>query len=144
MEVLQTRQKNMETVKTFLSLTGRERGEKRVPLYADDCFFELPFTNNLIHKDCRYEGKERVAYLETEIRATLFPDWAFSDIRYYETQDPSVILVFCNGKGSFCKSGEDPRPYENQYVLYFRMEDGKIKALRQFQNPYEIARMFGR
>ena len=138
------RNKNRETVKYYVRLTGDGDGEARLSLFDEEARFELPFTHNLNYWSTVFEGKERLKRLETVLRPKLFSKWKFSNVKVYQTQFDSIFLVFCDGDGLYCGAEEDGvRPYHNQFVLYFKMRDGKIKELRQFQNPSNIARMLG-
>lgn len=65
-----------------------------------------------------------------------FPDWQWTNVRIFETQDPNHWWVECDGAGQILLPGYPPGRYENHFIHSFTMCDGKIKEQREFMNPY--------
>ena len=128
---------NLQVIKSYMNA---KNAEERLALYADDGFFELPFSHSMIFCENHWEGKKELEELETT-RGRLFPDWVFYDTKYHPTQYPNVIFVRTMGRGHYTAPDSPARLLENYYYLQFTVRDGKITKLRQFQNPYVIANM---
>lgn len=72
-----------------------------------------------------------------------FPDWAWSEVQIFETQDPNWFWVECRGEGIIRFPGYPEGHYRNHFIHSFRFEDGKIKEQREFMNPCEQFRALG-
>lgn len=72
-----------------------------------------------------------------------FPDWVWTNIEIYETQDPNRFWVECDGEGKILYPGYPPGHYRNHFIHSFLLEDGKIKQEREFMNPYQQLRALG-
>lgn len=64
----------------------------------------------------------------------LFPDWSFSNIEIFCSDDPNSFLVECDGEGTSYVSGR-PVHHKDHYVHKFLFRDGKICLYREFMNP---------
>lgn len=133
------RQKNLKTVEYYMTLRGPERRAKRAPLFAENAGFELTFTAN-----CVPFGKTAMEW-NTVGDSEMFPDWGFYNAQIYQTQNPSMFFVECDGRGKMIlrDEPESDRIYENHYIISFEMEDGRIKRLREIHNPCCIMRARG-
>ena len=127
----QTRQQNLETVEYYMTLVGPDRGKKRMPLFTEDAAFELTFT-----ADC-VPFRTTATPWHTVRDPENFPDWTLYNAHVYQTQNPNMFFVECDGRGHMLLAGDTQQEliYENHYILSFEMENGKIKSLREFMNP---------
>jgi phenazine biosynthesis protein len=133
------RRKNLKTVEYYMTLRGPERRAKRAPLFADGAGFELTFT-----AACTPAAKPAMDW-NTVGSFEMFPDWGFYDSVIYQTQDPSMFFVECDGRGRMILP-DDPetlRIYENHYIISFEMQDGLIKRLREIHNPCCLMKALG-
>lgn len=125
------RRQNLNTVEYYMTLSGPDRGKKRTPLFAENAVFELTFM-----PDCVPFRTTAVPW-HTIRDPENFPDWQLFNAEIYQTQNPKMFFVECDGRGHMTVDGEpdQDRIYENHYILSFEMEDGKIKCLRELMNP---------
>lgn len=65
-----------------------------------------------------------------------FPDWEWTNVSIFETQDPNRWWVECDGAGQILFPGYPAGRYENHFIHSFLLADGKIKEQREFMNPY--------
>jgi len=72
-----------------------------------------------------------------------FPDWEWSNIQVFETQDPNYWIVECDGAGKIVFPGYEPGYYENHFFHTFLLDNGKIKEQREFMNPYRQMKALG-
>jgi phenazine biosynthesis protein len=138
-EAERLRQKNLRTVEYYMTLRGPKRRDKRAPLFAEDAGFELTFTAACVPFEKSAMDWNTVGDRE------MFPDWGFHDSRIYQTQDPNMFFVECDGRGRMILE-DDPDPertYENHYIISFEMEEGKIKRLREIHNPCCLMKALG-
>lgn len=125
------RKKNLETIRTYLSMKGGERAE-RWKLYCDDCITGLGYTAS----GAPMKNFGIAAQKEMEIiNARDFPDWAFTDNVIFETGDPNYFIVEGNGAGMCYFDPEKPYMHSDHYIHTFAMEDGKIKMYHEYMNP---------
>lgn len=72
-----------------------------------------------------------------------FPDWVWTNVEIYETQDPNRFWVECDGEGKILFPGYPPGHYKNHFIHFFLLADGKIKQNREFMNPFQQLRALG-
>jgi hypothetical protein len=74
--------------------------------------------------------KGKAALLEDAIfDAKSFPDWKYSTLKVYSTQDPNLFFVEAAGSGTFFRNGNPaatPRQYSSTYIDVLTMQEGKI------------------
>lgn len=69
-----------------------------------------------------------------------FPDWRWKNIEIYDTQNPNMFWVECDGEGQILFPGYPEGYYTNHFIHSFLMENGKIKQNREFMNPFQQLR----
>jgi phenazine biosynthesis protein len=74
---------------------------------------------------------------------TIFPDWIWYNVEIYETQDPNRFWVECDGKGKILFPDYPPGYYENHFIHFFLLDNGKIVEQREFMNPFNQMRALG-
>ncbi|GAA2593692.1 PhzA/PhzB family protein [Streptomyces axinellae] len=72
-----------------------------------------------------------------------FPDWRWTNIEIFETQDPNRFWVECDGEGQILFPDYAPGYYKNHFIHSFQLENGKISEIREFMNPCEQMRALG-
>jgi hypothetical protein len=72
-----------------------------------------------------------------------FPDWVWTNIEIFDTQDPDRFWVECDGEGAILFPGYPDGHYGNHFLHSFLFEDGKIKQQREFMNPCRQFRALG-
>jgi len=132
------RSKNLETVNKYMSMTGSRLNRHR--LFTDNCTSGLAYseTGGPIY----VTGIENVAKMD-EWNTKCFPDWKWENIKIYQTQDPNYFWVECDGSGEARFTDYPPVKHSAHFIHSFEMEDGKIKAYREFFNPVKELMDFG-
>ncbi|MGD3111892.1 PhzA/PhzB family protein [Streptomyces sp. YGL11-2] len=133
---LELRARNRLAVEQYMRTTQEARLE-RYTLYTDDGTATLFYTD--IGRPITVQGRER---LKTHGRLSLqvLPDWQWTDVHIYETQNPGVIWVECDGKGTIRFPEYPVGHYSNHFIHRFTLENGKIKSSREYTNPIEHMR----
>ena len=72
-----------------------------------------------------------------------FPDWVWTNVEIFETQDPNRFWVECDGEGKILFPGYPEGYYRNHFIHSFEFENGKIKLEREFMNPNQQLRALG-
>lgn len=73
----------------------------------------------------------------------MFPDWEWTNVEIFDTQDPNRFWVECDGEGRILYPDYPPGHYQNHFLHSFLFEDGKIKQQREFMNPFQQLRALG-
>ncbi|MDG4533486.1 PhzA/PhzB family protein [Streptomyces sp. AV19] len=133
---LELRARNREAIEKYMR-TGAEARLERYTLYAEDGETALFYTD--IGRPIVVKGRERLKR-HNELSLEVLPDWEWIDVRIYETQDPGVIWVECDGEGTIRFPGYPEGHYRNHFVHGFTLEDGRIKSSREYANPIEHMR----
>ncbi|MGK5642044.1 PhzA/PhzB family protein [Streptomyces sp. URMC 126] len=136
---LDLRARNREAVEKYLR-TGPEARLERHTLYTEDGETALFYTD--IGRPIVVRGKDRLKR-HGELSLRVLPDWQWTDVRIYETQDPDVIWVECDGEGTIRFPDYPEGHYRNHFVHGFTLRDGKIKSSREYTNPIEHMRSLG-
>lgn len=135
-EEVELRRKNVELVEKYIALQGVNCIEERLAMFTDDIVYEIVNT-----KECVPQvtvGKNRVRQ-RMQRNNMFWKDFKYTNALVSATQFPDVVFVECDGEGLIHPPiFSEPHPYENYYILYFKLRDGKIKDLRQFTNPLKL------
>lgn len=127
------RDKNLEVVKYFFTIGGT----KRLEIYHEDGIKDLPF----LPASLKSVGMKALRE-HHEMTGDMFPDWKWSDVEIFPTDDPGLFFVTSNGSGTLLLA-DGPAYYENKYVLIFKMRDGKIAELIEYNNPLQLLKAAG-
>ncbi len=133
------RRDNRAIVEDYMS----RRGERRLDRYT---LFTVDGAGGLWTNDtgepivCRGHESLR-AHGEWSLQC--FPDWAWTNVEIFSTQDPNRFWVECDGEGKILFPGYAPGYYKNHFLHSFEFENGKIKLQREFMNPFEQLRALG-
>ncbi|MER5933276.1 PhzA/PhzB family protein [Streptomyces sp. NPDC002054] len=130
------RARNRRAVEQYME-TGAEARLRRYTLYADDGTAAL--FNTDIGRPIVVKGREKLKR-HGELSLEVLPDWQWSEVHIYETQDPSVIWVECDGEGTIRFPGYPEGRYSNHFIHGFTLSDGRIVSSREYTNPIEHMR----
>ena len=133
------RARNRRAVEQYLR-TGAEARLSRYTLYTEDGTASLFYTD--IGMSIVIVGSEMLRR-HCELSLEVLPDWQWSDVHLYETQDPSVIWVECDGQGTIRFPGYPEGRYRNHFIHAFTLRDGQIATSREHTNPIEQMKSLG-
>ncbi|MET8701002.1 MULTISPECIES: PhzA/PhzB family protein [unclassified Kitasatospora] len=133
------RARNRRAVEQYLE-TGPEARLRRYTLYTEDGTAALFYTD--IGRPIVVTGREKLKR-HNELSLEVLPDWQWSDVRLYETQDPDLIMVECDGEGTIRFPGYPEGRYRNHFIHGFTLRDGLIAASREYTNPIEHMKSLG-
>ena len=124
------RRQNVETVRKYMSLKGAERAE-RWRMFTEDATTGLQYT--AAGTEMVVEGIENIRQGD-QFNCKNFPDWGFTNIEIFYTDDPNKILVECDGEGTSMLLGRAIH-HKDHYIHKFVFRDGRICLYREFMNP---------
>lgn len=133
------RQKNRRVIEDYMSRTGEDR-LTRYLLFTEDGCGGL-WTGDKIEPIVSLGHEGLKAHGIWSLKC--FPDWVWTNVEIYETQDPNKFWVECDGQGQILFPGYPPGYYTNHFIHSFLMENGEIKQNREFMNPYQQMRALG-
>ncbi|MBW5481389.1 phenazine biosynthesis protein [Streptomyces bambusae] len=130
---------NRAIVEQYMNTVGEAR-LKRHLLFTEDGVGGL-WTNET-GEPITITGRDRLGeHAVWSLRC--FPDWVWTDIEIYDTQDPDRFWVECRGAGKIVYPGYPVGHYANHFIHSFRFENGRIKQQREFMNPTNQFRALG-
>jgi ketosteroid isomerase-like protein len=139
MKAQQIRQANRAVVERYMRTAGQER-LKRHELFTEDGCGGLWTSDS--GEPIMIRGRERLAeHAVWSLRC--FPYWEWYNVEIFDTQDPEIFWVECDGKGLIRFEGYEEGVYENHFIHYFAFSDGKIRLQREFMNPCQQFRALG-
>ncbi|MEU6408051.1 PhzA/PhzB family protein [Microbispora sp. NPDC046933] len=133
------RRRNREVVADYMSRKGENR-LTRYLLFTQDGSAGLYTTDT--GAPVVSQGHEKLkAHGEWSLR--MFPDWEWTNVEIFDTQDPNRFWVECDGEGQILYPDYPPGHYRNHFIHSFLFENGKIKLQREFMNPFQQLRALG-
>lgn len=133
------RDRNRRAVEQYM-VTGPEARLSRYSLYTEDGTASLFYTD--IGRPILVRGRDNLKR-HGELSLEVLPDWEWSGVHLYETQDPAVIWVECDGEGTIRFPGYPEGRYSNHFIHGFTLRDGRIASSREYTNPIEHMRALG-
>jgi ketosteroid isomerase-like protein len=130
------RSRNRQAVERYME-TGAEARLSRYTLYTEDGTASLFYTD--IGRPIVVQGRDKLKR-HGELSLKVLPDWQWIDVQIYETQDPAVIWVECDGEGTIRFPGYPEGVYRNHFIHGFTLSDGRIVSSREYTNPIEHMR----
>lgn len=127
---LELREKNYETVCRFM----QGLSPYLYLLYADDVVTGVAYDFSQTKDAMRNSDIEFQKMLDAS-NAEAYPDWEWTNIQVYQSDDPNVFMVECDGHGTYMEDGEAVRTHTDHYLHKFTLEDGLIKEYIEFNNP---------
>lgn len=108
--------------------------ERWKTLITDDLVWELPFAPALGHP-ARLEGRDQVlGHVGWFINAV--ENFRFFDLRIHPGASPLEASAEVKAEGLIKPTG---RIYEQEYVLFVRVENGKLAFIREYFDPVRAA-----
>ncbi|RBQ20893.1 phenazine biosynthesis protein [Spongiactinospora rosea] len=133
------RKLNRATVEKYMNSLGQDRLTRHL-LFTEDGVGGL-WTNDT-GEPIAIRGRDRLGeHAVWSLRC--FPDWVWTNVQIFETQDPNFFWVECDGEGAIIFPGYPDGHYKNHFLHSFHLENGKIKLQREFMNPFEQLRALG-
>ena len=132
-------QHNRHIVQRYMETKGQDR-LKRQELFTEDGCGGLWTTET--GEPIAIHGKARLAE-HAVWSLKCFPDWQWYNVVIFNTQDPNIFWVECDGRGIIRFEGYEEGIYENHFIHYFEFENGKIKLQREFMNPCQQFKALG-
>ncbi|MFE2276699.1 PhzA/PhzB family protein [Streptomyces sp. NPDC059454] len=129
---LDLRRRNRETVEKYMEQIKGELRLERHHLFSEDGSAGLYTTDS--GEPIVFSGKEKLA-AHGRWSLEVLPDWEWTDVQIFETQDPNRFWVECGGRGKILFPGYPEAIYENHFIHSFLLSDGRIKEQREFMNP---------
>jgi hypothetical protein len=134
-----TRRLNREVVADYMS--RRDEGRlTRYQLFAEDGIGGLWTTDTGQPVATRGQDKLK-AHGEWSLQ--IFPDWVWTNVEIFDTQNPDRFWVECDGEGQILFPDYPPGHYRNHFLHSFLLSGQKIVEQREFMNPYEQMRALG-
>ncbi|MFD5899615.1 MULTISPECIES: PhzA/PhzB family protein [unclassified Streptomyces] len=133
------RARNRQAVERYME-TGTEARLRRYTLYTEDGTASLFYTDT--GGPITVRGHEKLKR-HGELSLEVLPDWRWTDVRLYETQDPAAVWVECDGQGTIRFPGYPEGRYRNHFIHRFTLSGGRIVSSREYTNPVEHMRSLG-
>ena len=135
----EVRRHNRAIVETYMTTRGEDRLRRHL-LFTEDGVGGL-WTNDT-GQPIVISGRDRLGE-HGAWSLQCFPDWAWTNVEIFDTQDPNQFWVECDGEGKIVFPGYPVGHYRNHFLHSFLFENGKIKQQREFMNPIEQYRALG-
>jgi len=126
------RRRNRAVVEDYMSRRGEGR-LTRYELFTEDGVGGL-WTNDTLEPIVAHGHETLKKHATWSLKC--FPDWQWTDVQIFETQDPNRFWVECKGHGKILFPGYPEGRYENHFIHSFAFRDGKIAEQREFMNPF--------
>ncbi len=129
--ISELREKNIKTIKKWLTFRGASRHKDRLTVYTEDYINGNPFANDpSMPVSGRSEVEAQAAIAAENPENDMFKGWHFYNATIYAAVDnPNLFSVNCLGKGTVVtKNYPKGFTYQNRYTHYFKMKDGLIQV----------------
>lgn len=106
-------------------------------LFNDDATIEFPYAPSI-----GAAGKQNMEAYCNHLEGGLknMPNLKFSDIRVYPLQEEDTYWAEAHGETTIHSTGI---LYQQDYVMYFILKDGKFSFYREYSNPLPALKAFG-
>lgn len=105
-------------------------------LYTDDVVTGVAYDFSLTKDAMRNSNMDFQKMLDAS-NAEAYPDWVWTNIQVFQSDDPNVFVVECDGSGTVMENGEAVRTHTDHYLHKFTLEDGRIAEYIEFNNPIQ-------
>jgi ketosteroid isomerase-like protein len=117
---------NLRLIEAFFD---PEQQSRRLELFADDGVKEIPFAPRMIEPRA-WRGRAELERNAAE-NADRFAGIAHVDVRIFPSESPNEVWATSRLAPGATLFG---RPYPQEFVHYFLLEDGRIKLWREYFN----------
>jgi len=123
------RQHTLSVVQSYLALLSQGRWNEWRELWSEDSVLEFPYAPEGAVN--RYVGRDAiVAYMSgTADHITVH---GVTSVQVHPLLDPNAVIVELRIDGSIRASN---KPYNQRYVTFFQLTDGKIQHYREYWSP---------
>lgn len=108
-----------------------------VALYTEDATVEYPYAASL-NSAAKLNMREYFNHLKGGLEQ--MPDIKFSNTRVYQTTGSNAYWAEVHGETTIPKTG---KLYQQDYVMYFEVTDGKFSFYREYWNAVPVMEAFG-
>ena len=110
-------------------------------LLTEDALQEMPFGKllDIDGFDTEWRGKDTImSYFRKAIPGRR--NHVFTIKRLHRTTDPEMIIVEAHARSDVVALG---KVYDQDYVMFFKLRDGKIAHFKEYYNPMVLIDVFG-
>jgi hypothetical protein len=123
------RKNTLELVRSYQTLMSQQRFDEWIELWAEDGTCEFPFAAEGVQRV--YSGKPEIsAYMAAAAGKIAIDSIAY--FRLHPMLDPEIAAVELAINGRAVATG---RPYNQRYVAFVEVKNGKIWRYREYWNP---------
>ncbi|HEY2331255.1 MAG TPA: nuclear transport factor 2 family protein [Acidimicrobiales bacterium] len=113
----------------YHEIVTRDLDELR-PYYTDDTVLDLPQLGTHL------EGIEATLKMAAMIGRT-FSQWRQVNFRFHDSLDPDEMIWESDADGTYADDGS---PYDQKYVLFLQLRDGKIAHHTEYVDTRRLAK----
>jgi hypothetical protein len=132
----QIRDQTLVLMARYQELITARRFDEWIDLWADDAVCEFPFAGP--GRPARLTGKAEILDYMSAYPGTISIE-ATQDFQVHPGLDPNVLVVELTIAGTAVQTG---RPYNQQFVIIARAQDGRLAHYREYWNPLVSAEAF--
>ena len=131
------RTRTLQIVAAYQSLLREGRWTEWAARWAEDAILEFPFAP--AGRKPAYHGKTEILEYMRSAAGRIAID-SIERMRLFPMQDPEVAAVELAIKG---RATTTNRPYNQSYVIFFEVQNGKLWRYREYWNPLVSIEAFG-
>jgi hypothetical protein len=113
----------------YQTLIGQRRLDEWIELWAEDGVLEFPYAP--AGRRRAYRGKADILAYMKHATGRVAAD-SVEQMRISPMQDPGMAVVELSFKG---RALANDAPYNQSLVLFFEVQDGKLRRYREYWNP---------
>jgi ketosteroid isomerase-like protein len=120
---------NLKLMRDYQTLIAQGRFEEWIELWADDGVLEFPYAP--AGRRRAYAGKAEILAYMKHATGRVAAD-SVESMRVFPMQDPDMAVIEVSIRGRALTTGA---PYSQSFVMFFEVEDGKLRRYREYWNP---------
>lgn len=120
-------------LKSYIDRVAAVDGGTLVGMFSADAVQRVPFAPPGIPTKITGEAVGR-GFLALRL---MFKSLAFSDVEIVDTSDPELAVGFAHAEATL----QTGAPYDQDYVFYVRVRNGKITEYREYMDPQRAQRV---
>lgn len=108
-----------------------------IALFNEDAIVEFPYAPSV-----GAAGKQNMQAYRNHLEGGLknMPNLKFSEISVYPLEEQDAYWAEAHGETTILSTGLF---YQQDYVMYFELKDGKFSLYREYSNPLPALKAFG-
>lgn len=123
------RAETLKIATAYQTLIGQGKWDEWIALWAEDGVLEFPYAPP--GRQSVYRGRDEILAYMKAASGKMKID-GIASMRVQPLLDPHGVTVEAAVKGTMLKTG---KPYDQKFVFFFEMKDGKIAYYREYWNP---------